>query len=146
MAVPPGPVAASTDAERAMFDFVDAYDRAYETAAVEHGLSVAQACVLGRLTGPRGMSELADELGCDASNVTQIIARLETRDLVRRHTHPNDRRSRQIVRTPEGSALYARFEESFGFARSAVSHLSPREQDQLATLLRKALRGGAGAA
>src|ERR671917_2331638 len=121
MAVPSGPVTASTDAERAMFDFVDAYDRAYETAATEHGLSVAQACVLGRIASPRGMRELADELGCDASNITQIIARLEARDLVRRHTHPADRRSRQIVRTADGRARYAQFEESFEFARSAVA-------------------------
>lgn len=141
MAVPTGPVTASTDAERAMFDFVDAYDRAYETAALEHGLSVAQACVLGRLTRQIGMRELADELGCDASNITQIIRRLEARDLVRRRPHPNDRRSRQIVRTPEGIALYAAFEKSFEFARSAVANLSAREQDQLATLLRKALNG-----
>ncbi|GAA0920468.1 hypothetical protein GCM10009557_90990 [Virgisporangium ochraceum] len=139
MAVPSGPVAASTEAELAMFDFVDAYDRAYETAATKHGLSVAQACVLGRLTTPRGMRELADELGCDASNVTQIVARLETRDLVRRHTNPNDRRSRQLVRTPDGDALYAEFEGSFAFARAAISNLSAAEQDQLALLLRKAL-------
>lgn len=139
MAVPSGPVAASTAAERAMFDFVDAYDRAYETAAAGHGLSVAQACVLGRLDHPRGMRELADELGCDASNVTQIVARLEARQLVRRHVNPTDRRSRQIVRTPEGDGLYADFEGSFAFARAAVSHLSAAEQDQLATLLRKAL-------
>ncbi|MFC5819399.1 MULTISPECIES: MarR family winged helix-turn-helix transcriptional regulator [Nonomuraea] len=141
MALPTGPVTASTDAERAMFDFVDAYDRAFETAALRHGLSVAQACVLGRLTRERGMGELADELGCDASNITQIIRRLEARDLVRRQPHPDDRRSRQIVRTPEGAGLYAAFEESFAFARSAVSNLSAREQDQLATLLRKALHG-----
>ena len=125
-----------------MFDFVDAYDRAYESAAAAHGLSVAQACVLGRLMNPRGMRELADELGCDASNVTQIIARLEARDLVRRRTHPADRRSRQIVRTPDGDALYADFEGSFAFARAAISQLSAEEQDQLATLLRKALRAG----
>jgi DNA-binding MarR family transcriptional regulator len=141
MAVPSGPVSASTEAERAMFDFVDAYDRAYETAATKHGLSVAQACVLGRIANPRGMRELAVELGCDASNITQIIARLEARDLVRRHTNPTDRRSRQIVRTPDGDALYAEFEESFGFARSAISRLSAPEQDQLAALLRKALSG-----
>jgi DNA-binding MarR family transcriptional regulator len=141
MAVPSGPVAASTEAELAMFDFVDAYDRAYDAAAAKHGLSAAQACVLGRLVSPRRMSELADELGCDASNITQIIARLETRDLVRRHTDPNDRRSRQIIRTPDGGAVYAEFEESFEFARSAISNLSARDQDQLATLLRKALRG-----
>jgi DNA-binding MarR family transcriptional regulator len=139
MAVPSGPVTASTDAERAMFDFVDAYDRAYETAATKHGLSVAQACVLGRLTDPRGMRELADELGCDASNVTQIIARLESRDLVQRHTNPNDRRSRQIVRTLTGDALYADFEASFAFARAAIANLSTKEQNQLAALLRKSL-------
>ncbi|GAA3221637.1 MarR family winged helix-turn-helix transcriptional regulator [Dactylosporangium siamense] len=139
MAVPSGPVRASTDAERAMFDFVDAYDRAYETAAAQHGLSVAQACVLGRIADPRGMRELADELGCDASNVTQIIARLESRDLVRRHTNPSDRRSRQIVRTGTGDALYADFETSFAFARAAIANLTLEEQDQLATLLRKAL-------
>ncbi|MED7931329.1 MarR family transcriptional regulator [Nonomuraea sp. LP-02] len=141
MAVPTGPVTASTDAERAMFDFVDAYDRAYETAALEQGLSVAQACVLGRLTREIGMRELADELGCDASNITQIISRLEARDLVRRRPHPNDRRSRQIVRTDEGIALYAAFEKSFAFARSAVANLTAHEQDQLVTLLRKALDG-----
>ncbi|REE97379.1 MarR family winged helix-turn-helix transcriptional regulator [Thermomonospora umbrina] len=141
MAAPPGPVHASTDAERAMFDFVDGYERAYETAAREHGLSVAQACVLGRLSRQRGMRELADELGCDASNVTQIIGRLEARDLIRRQPHPDDRRFRQIVRTPEGAALYAAFEESFAFARSAIANLSVQEQDQLTTLLRKALHG-----
>ncbi|GAA1854910.1 MarR family winged helix-turn-helix transcriptional regulator [Asanoa iriomotensis] len=139
MAVPSGPVTASTETERAMFDFVDAYDRAYETAAVKHGLTAAQACVLGRLTRPRGMGELADELGCDASNITQIIARLETRNLVQRQTHPHDRRSRQIIRTIVGDGLYAEFEESFEFARSALSNLSAEERDELATLLRKAL-------
>jgi DNA-binding MarR family transcriptional regulator len=139
MAIASGPVATSTDAERAMFDFVDAYDRAYETAAAKHGLSVAQACVLGRITSARGMSELADELGCDASNVTQIISRLETRHLVERRPNPDDRRARQITRTPAGDAVYHAFEQSFEFARSAASNLSIDEQNQLADLLRKAL-------
>ncbi|MEV1131098.1 MarR family winged helix-turn-helix transcriptional regulator [Agromyces sp. NPDC049794] len=139
MAVTSGPVAASTDAERAMYDFVDAYDRAFESAAVEHALSVAQACVLGRLTRPWGMRELADELGCDASNITQIVSRLEARDLVERRPNPDDGRSRQLVRTANGEAVNVAFERSFEFARTAMSNLSPREQDQLATLLRKAL-------
>lgn len=139
MAILSGPVTASTDAERAMFDFVDAYDRAYETAAAEHGLSVAHACVLGRLGDRRGMGELADELGCDASNITQIIARLEGRGLVERQPDPADRRTRHITRTPAGDELNAAFERSFEFARSAVSNLSLEEQHQLAALLRKAL-------
>jgi DNA-binding MarR family transcriptional regulator len=140
MAVPSGPVAASTTVEQAMFDFVDAYDRAFETAAGEHGLSVAQACVLGRLATRRGMGELAAELGCDASNITQIVTRLEARDLVERQPNPDDGRSRQIVRTEQGEVVYAAFERSFEFARSVTVKLSAAEQEQLSTLLRKTLR------
>ncbi|NMN95498.1 MarR family winged helix-turn-helix transcriptional regulator [Antrihabitans stalactiti] len=139
MAVPSGPVSASSDAERAMFDFVDAYDRAYEIAAEQHGMSVAQACVLGRISSPRGMRELADELGCDASNITQIVTRLEARDLVERHANPADRRSRQLTRTPAGDSLNSAFEKTFEFARAAAANLSLDEQAQLAELLRKAL-------
>lgn len=122
-----------------MFDFVDAYDRAYEIAAEQHGMSVAQACVLGRISRPRGMRELADELGCDASNITQIVTRLEARGLVERRANPDDRRSRQLTRTPAGDDLNADFERSFEFARAATSKLTRAEQDQLAELLRKAL-------
>lgn len=139
MAVPSGPVSASTEVERAMFDFVDAYDRAYEIAAEQHDMSVAQACVLGRISRPRGMRELANELGCDASNITQIVTRLEARELVERHANPDDRRSRQLTRTSTGDTLNAAVEQTFEFARAATSNLSIREQSQLAELLRKAL-------
>ncbi|UYM07108.1 MarR family winged helix-turn-helix transcriptional regulator [Solicola gregarius] len=141
MALISGSVSEATEAERAMFDFVDAYDRAYEAAAARHDLTVAQACVLGRITAPRGMGELADELECDASNITQIISRLETRELVERRPNPADRRSRQITRTITGEALNRAFEASFEFARGAAANLSVEEQDELATLLRKALTG-----
>ena len=141
MAVPSGPVAPSTEAESALFDLVDSYDRAYETAATSQSLSVAQACVLGRLTAPRGMGSLAEELGCDASNITQIVARLETRGLVTREPDPADRRGRLIIRTPAGDEVTARFEEAFEFGRDAVRRLSRSEQDQLTALLRKALGG-----
>lgn len=139
MAIPSGPVTPSSDAERAMFDFVDAYDRAYEIAAAQHDMTVAQACVLGRIGRPRGMRDLADELGCDASNITQIVARLEARALIERRSNPDDRRSRQLTRTPAGDALNAAFEQSFEFARNASAKLTADEQDQLALLLRKAL-------
>lgn len=142
MAIPSGPASAWTDAERVMFDFVDAYDRAYETAAGQLGLSKAQACVLGRLTSRTAMGDLTAELGCDASNVTQIVTRLEAKGLVQREQHPHDRRSRQIVRTPKGSQVYTRFERSFEFPRAAIAHLTSREQKHLSTLLHKAIGGG----
>jgi DNA-binding MarR family transcriptional regulator len=139
MAVPSGPIAPSTEAESALFDLVDSYDRAYETAATSQSLSVAQACVLGRLAAPRGMGSLAEELGCDASNITQIVARLETRGLVTREPDPADRRGRLISRTLAGDKVNAQFEATFEFGRDAVGRLSRSEQDQLTALLRKAL-------
>lgn len=106
-----------------MFDFVDAYNHAFEAAAREHSMSMAHACVLGRVGTRRGMGELAEELGCDASNITQIVTRLEGRSLVRREPNPEDRRFRQIVRTPAGDVVNDAFEESFDFpaARSTAS-------------------------
>ena len=74
------------------------------------------------------MRELADELGCDASNITQIVTRLEGRGLVERHADPGDRRSRQLTRTPTGDTLTVAFEETFEFARTATSNLSLDEQ------------------
>lgn len=122
-----------------MFEFVDAYDRAYEIAAAEHDLSVAQACVLGRIGSPRSMRDLADELRCDPSNITQIASRLDARDLIERRADSDDARFRLLSRTPAGDALYAAFEQSFEFARAASSHLSAEEQDVLSGLLLKAL-------
>lgn len=100
MALPNGPVTPSSEAEAALFDLVDVYDRAYETAAAELSLSPAQACVLGRLDERRGMGALAEELGCDASNITQIVVRLEALGLVTREPNPRDRRARLVARTP----------------------------------------------
>jgi DNA-binding MarR family transcriptional regulator len=139
MALPNGPVTTSSEAEAALFDLVDLYDRAYEAAAAELSLSPAQACVLGRLDERRGMGALAEELSCDASNITQIVARLEALGLVTREPDPRDRRARLVARTPRGDEINQRFATAFAFARTAVGRLSPNEQDQLTALLRKAL-------
>lgn len=139
MALPNRPVTTSSEAEAALFDLVDVYDRAYEAAAAELSLSPAQACVLGRLDEPRGMGALAEELGCDASNITQIVVRLEALGLAVRRPNPQDRRARLVARTPRGDEINQRFATAFTFARTAVARLSPDEQDQLTALLRKAL-------
>src|SRR5947209_18347631 len=56
---------------------------------------------------PLPMSRLADTLSCDASNVTGLIDRLESRGLVRRQPSPGDRRVKVITLTPIGSRLRA---------------------------------------
>lgn len=139
MALPNGPVAASSEAEAALVELVDVYDRAYESAAAALSLTPAQACLLGRLDKEHGMGALAEELGCDASNITQIVARLEALGLVTREPNPEDRRARLVTRTPRGDATNRRFEETFAFARTAIRRLSPDEQDELTRLVRKVL-------
>jgi DNA-binding MarR family transcriptional regulator len=139
MALPHGPVATSSEAEAALFDLVDVYDRAFESAAAAVSLTAAQACLLGRLDEPHGMGALAEELGCDASNITQIVARLEALGLLTRELNPQDRRARLVARTARGDAANRRFEEAFAFARTAIGRLAPDEQDELTRLIRKVL-------
>ncbi|MER7844997.1 MarR family transcriptional regulator [Kitasatospora sp. NPDC096077] len=79
-----------------------AYYRRFAAAATVHGLTLMQGKMLSLLRGPRPMRTLADLLGCDASNVTGIVDRLEARDLVRRETDPADRRIKNVVLTEEG--------------------------------------------
>lgn len=139
MTVASGPSAVADDFEATLYDFVDSYDRAYEFAAADQRLSVAQICVLIRLDERRGMRSLATELGCDASNITQIVARLESRGLVSRQPDPADGRARLIARTREGDTVSTGFAASFTFAEEAASRLTSDERDQLTALLRKAL-------
>src|SRR5204863_10164502 len=54
---------------------------------------------------PLPMSRLADTLSCDASNVTGLVDRLESRGLVRRQPSVEDRRVKVLPLTPAGSRL-----------------------------------------
>src|SRR5437667_9076539 len=56
---------------------------------------------------PLPMGRLADTLGCDASNVTGLVDRLEARGLVRRRPSAYDRRVKVLLLTPAGSRLRA---------------------------------------
>ena len=125
--------------EEAIYSFVDAYDRAYEAAATAQDLSVAQVCVLVRLREPRAMGSLAVELQCDASNITQIVNRLEARGFVAREADPTDRRARLLRLTRDGRRVVRGFESAFAFSRDAVIRLSPDEARELIRLLGKAL-------
>ena len=49
------------------------------------------------------MGSLAVELQCDASNITQIVNRLEARGFVAREADPTDRRARLLRLTRDGA-------------------------------------------
>ncbi|MFI9345252.1 MarR family winged helix-turn-helix transcriptional regulator [Streptomyces sp. NPDC052773] len=78
------------------------YYRDLTAAAALHGLTMTQAKMLILLRQPLPMRALAGRLGCDASNITGLVDRLEARGLVSRHADPTDRRIKNVVATEEG--------------------------------------------
>src|SRR2546430_16789658 len=71
-------------------------------SGAEFDLSPSQCHVLHLIEPgrPLPMSRLADTLSCDASNVTGLVDRLESRGLVRRRPLPQDRRVQVLELTP----------------------------------------------
>jgi DNA-binding MarR family transcriptional regulator len=79
---------------------------------------------------PMPMSALAERLFCDASNVTGIADRLETRGLVRRQSAEGDRRVKALTITPKGMKLREQVVELMTQPPAAIAALD--EEDQLA--------------
>jgi DNA-binding MarR family transcriptional regulator len=84
------------------------------------------------------LGQLAGQLACVKSNVTQLVDRLEADGLVERKPDPRDRRTRLAVLTPagrkackEGTRLQQAAE------RDLLGKLSRGEAQQLGALLRK---------
>src|SRR2546427_2946239 len=72
------------------------------TVASEFELSPAQCHVLHLIEPdqPIPMGRIAEALACDASNVTGLIDRLESRGLVRRQPSAGDRRVKELENPP----------------------------------------------
>src|SRR5213078_4388407 len=79
------------------------------TLASEFELSPAQCHVLHLIEPdrPMPMGRVAEALACDASNVTGLIDRLESRGLVCRRPSAEDRRVKVLELTPAGARLRA---------------------------------------
>lgn len=84
------------------------------------------------------MSTVADRLGCDASNVTGMVDRLEARNLLERRDDPRDRRVKLIALTAEGAILRERVLERLYEPPEAIARLTRAEQRALRDLLRRA--------
>jgi DNA-binding MarR family transcriptional regulator len=63
--------------------------------------------------GPQIMSELSDELGVTARNITSLVDALEREGLVRRTPHPTDRRATIIELTEQGIASASVVKKAF---------------------------------
>jgi DNA-binding MarR family transcriptional regulator len=107
----------------------------------ELGLSFSQAHALRLLDPdePMPMSALAERLFCDASNVTGIADRLETRGLVRREGLAGDRRVKALTITPSGMKLRRQVMELMSEPPDAIAALSDADQRALRDILARAV-------
>jgi DNA-binding MarR family transcriptional regulator len=108
--------------------------------ADEQGLSIAQLDVLRRLHhhGPSPMRRLAEQMNCEASNLTGLVDRLEMRGLVERRPDRADRRVRLLALTEEGEAV-SRQTWAAVARRCPLNTLPPERRALLDELLREAL-------
>jgi DNA-binding MarR family transcriptional regulator len=108
-----------------------------EAQVAELDLTPQQAALIGHLDAPLPMKEVAGRLHCDASNVTGLVDRLESRGLVERRVRPADRRVKELVLTDDGRRVRRRVigiaDQLSGFG------LSDDEQEALIRLLGKAV-------
>ena len=111
------------------------------TVASEFELSPAQCHVLHLIEPGRQvpMGRLAESLACDASNVTGLVDRLESRGLVRRLPSHEDRRIKVLELTPEGLRLRSTVFERMTRPPDSLGRLSSAEQQALVKILKRLL-------
>ena len=109
--------------------------------AAELELSPAQCHVLHLIEPgrPIPMGQLAETLACDASNVTGLVDRLESRGLIHRQPSAADRRVKVLDLTPTGSRLRTLLVERMTAPPPALRRLSVREQKTLVRILSRLL-------
>src|SRR3989442_10129363 len=100
------------------------------TIASEFELSRAQCHVLHLIEPDRPipMGRIAEALACDASNVTGLIDRLESRGLVRRQPSADDRRVKVLELPPTGARPPLALLESITTPPATLKRLSADQQ------------------
>ena len=122
---------------RLMVRFFFAQREHLPAAGAEFELSPAQCHVLHLIDPdqPVPMGRLADTLACDASNVTGLIDRLESRGLVERRPSDRDRRVKVLQLTAAGARLRTQMLRRVTAAPFPLARLSPQQQRTLLKIL-----------
>ncbi|WP_407986894.1 MarR family winged helix-turn-helix transcriptional regulator [Kitasatospora sp. CMC57] len=118
------------------------YYRSFAVVAGGQGLTLIQGKLLGLLQRPLPMRALAELLGCDASNITGIVDRLEGRGLVRREADPADRRVKVVVLTSEGEGAVQRIRAEITAGLPGLARLDAEGRRELSELLARAFSTG----
>ncbi len=112
--------------------------------ATELGLTGSDAIALLKLETPMTMKELGQRMSCDPSFITTIADALEKHGLARREPSVRDRRSKNIVLTPEGEAVRDRVFRELMSRAPWCTALDTGERQCLLGLMRKMLRSRGG--
>lgn len=127
-----------------IFTFLDAADRLYSQvgeALKRVGLSYPKYDVLQQLHKSKGslsLRVLAENQGCAASNITQIVDRLEAEGMVKRVDDPEDRRSVRAELTPMGASMAEEGMTQIDLVRAQfAASFTAAERQELARLLAK---------
>jgi len=131
----------ASEAWALMHELFHASRKRFLAVASEFELSPPQIRALGVLDPrrPVPMSELAEALHCDNSNVTGIVDRLEDRGLVERRSAAHDRRVKMLVVTERGTEVRERLAERLDEAPPPLARLAPDDQRALRDIMRRAL-------
>jgi DNA-binding MarR family transcriptional regulator len=147
MAVMAPPKSPAHEAQQLFFEIGMETRKLVIVQLAEHGLTFPLAHALRVLDPdrPRPMRELADELFCDASNVTSLADRLEGKGLAARQPDPGDRRVKALALTAEGERMRERVLEIMSEPPPPIAALPVADQRALRDVLRRAVqiqRGG----
>src|SRR6478752_1282746 len=88
---------------------------------------------------PVAMSTLAETLWCDASNVTGIVDKLESRGLIARQNADHDRRVKQLAVTDRGRGIRDKLVAAVMTPPPAIAALPADVRARLTALLRTLL-------
>src|SRR5579863_2147170 len=108
--------------------------------AADLGLTGSDVMALLKLEAPMTMKDLGLKIGCDPSFVTSIADALESHGLARREPSQRDRRSKNIVLTPEGVKCRERIAAALMVRAPWCTTLDTSERRCLLTLMRKMLK------
>jgi len=115
-----------------------------QSIATEFGLTGSDAIAMLKLETPMTMKELGQRMGCDPSFITTIADALEKHGLARREPSLRDRRSKNIVLTPEGVTVRERLFRELMARAPWCTALDTGERRCLLGLMRKMIRSCGG--
>jgi DNA-binding MarR family transcriptional regulator len=124
---------AAAEAWRPIFDLIVASAPQRDLFIKRLGLSPAESRALASLDPARGrpMRALAREWGCDPSNATWLVDRLERQGLAEREAVEGDRRVKSVVLTPKGSRLRERLVRAFYRPPRSLLEMPARDLEAL---------------